>query len=204
MIAVLHVLIGVIIAWFIVDFFLLSWDIRRNKIFQVYFKIKPNSLKFKVPKIKMQEKESFWFFMIALFACAGLIIAEFVMSPPEPGIVNFIGVAVVFGAGLLRIWSRAVLHEFFTLKVLIHHKHKLIKEGPYSLIRHPGYLSLLLFLLGIALAFSSWFGLALVFLLFVPALLYRIAKEEELMIKKFKKDFIYYMHSTKKLVPYLY
>jgi len=142
--------------------------------------------------------------MIALVACAGLIIAEFVMSPPDAGIVNFIGVGIVFCAGLLRIWSRAVLHEFFTLRVLILHKHKLIKEGPYSVIRHPGYLSLLLFLIGLSLAFSSWFGLALVFLLFVPALLYRIAREEEMMIEKFKKDFIYYMHSTKKLIPFVY
>lgn len=204
MINILYVLVGVIVAWFFVDFILLSWDIHRNKLFQIQFRYQPNSIKFKMPKIEAREKESFWFFMTALVLCLGVIISEFFMLLPEAGIVNYIGAGIVFFAGLIRIWSRSVLHEFFTLQVLIQQKHQLIRAGPYHFIRHPGYLSLFLFLIGLGLAFSSKFGLGLIILLFIPALLYRIAKEEELMLAKFGKDYIYYMHSTKKLIPYLY
>ena len=204
MINIMYILIGVIIAWFIIDFFLLSWDIHKNKLFQVYFKYQPNKIRLKMPKIEAREKESFWFFMIALVLCLGLIIAEFVMFSPETGISNFVGAGIVFFAGIIRIWSRSALHEFFTLQILIQKKHKLIRQGPYNLIRHPGYLALLLFLIGLGISFSSKFGLGLIVLLFIPALIFRISKEEELMTAKFGKDYIYYINSTKKLIPYFY
>ncbi|MBD3361787.1 DUF1295 domain-containing protein [Candidatus Woesearchaeota archaeon] len=204
MVNILYILIGVIIAWFAVDFVLLSWDIHKNKLFQIHFKYQPNTIKLKLPKIEAREKESFWFFMVALILCLGLIIAEYLMFSTETGFVNYVGAVIVFFAGLIRIWSRSVLHEYFTLKVLIQKKHKLIRSGPYNFIRHPGYLSLTLFLIGLGLAFSSKFGLGLLLLLFIPALVYRIAKEEELMLAKFGKDYIYYMNSTKKLIPYIY
>ncbi len=201
---ILYILVAVIIAWFFIDFVLLSWDIHKNKIIQFSFKYQPKSLKFKLPKIKAVEKESFTFFMLALFICLTLIIAEFIMSPPEITVENYIGAGIVFLAGLLEISARTALHQFFTLQVVIQEGHKLIRTGPYHIIRHPGYLALFLFLLGLGLAFSATFGLILLFLLFVPAMLYRIVKEEELMLAEFGKDYIYYMNSTKKLIPYIY
>ncbi len=157
-----------------------------------------------MPKIEAREKESFWFFMVSLVLCLGLIIAEFVMFLPKTSIVNYIGAGIIFIAGIVWIWSGSVLHEFFTWQVLIQKKHQLIKEGPYHIIRHPGYLALLLFLVGLGIAFSSKFGLGLIILLFIPALIYRIVKEEELMLAKFGKDYIYYMNSTKRIIPFLY
>jgi protein-S-isoprenylcysteine O-methyltransferase Ste14 len=201
---ILYILIAVIIVWFFVDFVLLSWDIHKNKIIQFSFKYQPKSIKFRLPKIKAKEKESFWFFMISLLICAALIIAEFITSKPEISIVNYIGAGIVFFAGLLQISARSVLHEFFTLQVIIQEHHQLIRSGPYHVIRHPGYLALFLFLFGLGIAFSAKFGLILLFLLFVPAMLYRIVKEEELMLSEFGKDYIYYMNSTKKLIPHLY
>jgi len=201
---ILLVLIAVIIIWVFVEFVLLSWDIHRNKIIQFSFKYQPKSLKFRLPKIKAVEKESFAFFMLSLFICLALIIAEFIMSPPEITISNYIGAGIVFFAGLLQISARTALHQFFTLQVIIQENHKLIRSGPYHVIRHPGYLALFLFLFGLGISFSATFGLILLFLLFVPAMLYRIVKEEELMLAEFGKDYIYYMNSTKKLIPYLY
>jgi len=204
MINIIYVLIAVIVAWFFIDFVLLSWDIHKNKIVQFCFKYQPKSIKMKLPKIKAVEKESFWFFMIAFFVCAALIIARFIMSPPEVGIINYIGAGIVFFAGLLQIISRSVLHQFFTLQVIIQQNHVLVRSGPYHYIRHPGYLALFLFLFGLGLAFSATFGLILLFLFFIPAMLYRIVKEEELMLAELGKDYIYYMNSTKKLIPYIY
>lgn len=201
---IIYILIAGIIVWFFIDFVLLSWDVHKNKIIQFYFKYQPKSIKFKLPKIKAKEKESFWFFMIALFICTALVIAEFVMSKPEVMIINYIGAGIVFFGGLLQIWSRSVLHKFFTLQIIIQESHQLIRRGPYHYIRHPGYLALFLFLLGLSIAFSAKFSLILLFLLFVPAMLYRIIKEEELMLVEFGKDYIYYMNSTKKLIPYIY
>jgi protein-S-isoprenylcysteine O-methyltransferase Ste14 len=61
-----------------------------------------------------------------------------------------------------------------------------------------------MFMIGLGLAFSSKFGLGFIILLFIPALIYRINKEEELMLAKFGKDYIYYMNSTKRLIPFVY
>ena len=201
---ILLALIAIIIVWVFIDFVLLSWDIHKNKIIQFSFKYQPKSLKFKLPKIKAVEKESFAFFMLALSICLALTIAEFIMSPPEITIINYIGAGIVFFAGLLQISARTALHQFFTLQVIIQEGHKLIRTGPYHFIRHPGYLALFLFMLGLGLAFSAQFGLILLALLFIPAMLYRIVKEEEMMLSEFGKDYIYYMNSTKKLIPYIY
>lgn len=79
---------------------------------------------------------------------------------------------------------------------------ELIMSGPYRWIRHPMYLSLLLFTLGIALYNGSLWNLLGVALL-VPVLLGKIDKEEMYLKQQFS-GYQQYCLKSKRLLPYIY
>jgi protein-S-isoprenylcysteine O-methyltransferase Ste14 len=59
--------------------------------------------------------------------------------------------------------------------------HHLVTNGPYRLVRHPGYLSTLLAFLGMSLAMSSVAALVLTALA-VPLMIMRISGEEKMLV----------------------
>jgi len=59
---------------------------------------------------------------------------------------------------------------------------KVVSSGLYALVRHPMYMGALLLLVGMSLSLDSWWGLC-VFLLFIPALAWRVFDEERFLAK---------------------
>jgi protein-S-isoprenylcysteine O-methyltransferase Ste14 len=60
---------------------------------------------------------------------------------------------------------------------------RVITTGPYTLIRHPMYLGVILMFLATPLALGSWWSLP-VFLLLPISLVFRIRNEEELLVRE--------------------
>src|SRR5215216_2041060 len=58
-----------------------------------------------------------------------------------------------------------------------------ISTGPYALVRHPMYFGGLLLLLGTPPALGSWWAFA-AFVLMLPALIWRLLEEEQLLAKE--------------------
>ena len=58
-------------------------------------------------------------------------------------------------------------------------------------------------LLGICLSMGSYWSLGLLFVLFLPSVLYRISQEEELLLDEFNDRWLAYKEDTKKLIPYI-
>ena len=83
------------------------------------------------------------------------------------GIVNALGFVTCLAALMLRYWSRRTLGRYFTIGVVKQENHRVVREGPYVVIRHPAYLGLVLFYLGVPILTGNWFGLAV---LSAPAL----------------------------------
>jgi protein-S-isoprenylcysteine O-methyltransferase Ste14 len=79
---------------------------------------------------------------------------------------------------------------------------ELIEQGPYSLIRHPMYLAVLLFVLTLLLE-SITILRAVIFFVLLADLLIKIKHEEKLMRLKFA-SYSAYCKRTKKLLPYIY
>jgi protein-S-isoprenylcysteine O-methyltransferase Ste14 len=120
------------------------------------------------------------FMPFGMIVLAGLDM-RYGWSSPVPLWVQI--VAVVFsGFGyLFSIWASAV-NKFYARFVRIQKErgHHVIDSGPYSIVRHPGYLGVSTFMLAAALALDSLWTLALSGLLTL-ALIIRTALEDKVL-----------------------
>jgi protein-S-isoprenylcysteine O-methyltransferase Ste14 len=105
----------------------------------------------------------------------------------------------------LGLWlfhrSHADLGRNWSVTLEVRDKHSLVTHGVYRWVRHPMYLSLLIYSAGQALALPNWlagpsYGVAML-LLFA----FRVRPEERLMLAEFGKDYEAYMATTKRLIP---
>jgi protein-S-isoprenylcysteine O-methyltransferase Ste14 len=116
----------------------------------------------------------------------------------------YIGIILACIGFIIRQKSVITLGKYFTTTVYIHDNHKLIKKGPYRIIRHPSYTGLLLELLGFSLAITNIYSVVLLFVMIFPILLYRIIIEEKALINEFHQEYKEYRVKTKILVPFLF
>jgi protein-S-isoprenylcysteine O-methyltransferase Ste14 len=117
--------------------------------------------------------------------------------------IRWLGVVLFAAGGALRLWPVFVLGDRFSGLVAIQPGHTLVTSGIYGVIRHPGYLGLLINSVGWALAFRSGVGLLLAALL-LPPLIARIRSEEALLGSQFGDEYDAYRARTTRLVPGVY
>ncbi len=78
--------------------------------------------------------------------------------------------------------------------------HKLIKHGPYAIVRHPIYTGLLLACLGAGLAAGEVRGF--LWILCIPGFVQKALVEEDIMHKAFK-DYRNYASRVSRFIPWL-
>lgn len=91
---------------------------------------------------------------------------------------------VLFAAALsLQLWAM-VVNPFFSPEVRLQSErgHRLITGGPYRLVRHPGYLAMLVAVPSSAVAIGSWLALAPA-AAFCLTILNRVAAEEKFLLQ---------------------
>jgi protein-S-isoprenylcysteine O-methyltransferase Ste14 len=116
----------------------------------------------------------------------------------------FFGIAIMLIGMALRFWSVFTLGASFRTTVETHGDQKIVRAGPYRLLRHPSYSGLILICCGYGLALQNWLSLLIVVMLPLLALLYRIHVEEAALVSSFGSDYIEYQGHTKKLVPWVW
>jgi len=125
-------------------------------------------------------------------------------SLPAGWFPGWFGVLLMVLGITLRAWATRGLGRFFTRTLLIDAGHQVVHEGPYKLVRHPGYSGSLLVWIGAGLAVSNWVAFVIVTLVCLIAYIYRIQSEEAMLIARFGKEYEEYSRRTKRLIPYLY
>jgi protein-S-isoprenylcysteine O-methyltransferase Ste14 len=82
--------------------------------------------------------------------------------------------------------------------------HKLITQGPYSVVRNPIYTGMLGMLLATGLAISHWMGLVMALIVFAIGTAIRVRSEEKLLREAFGEEFEAYARKVPAVVPFLF
>ena len=77
---------------------------------------------------------------------------------------------------------------------------RIVAQGPYRVVRNPMYLGHLIFMLGLALTFKSWLGLAL-FAFHVVWFQRRVLEDEAQLLSLFGDPYRAYMAQVKRWIP---
>ncbi|PNS08885.1 methyltransferase family protein [Solilutibacter silvestris] len=146
---------------------------------------------------------------IALWSSIALAIYAAVSGwMPVPVVLRaslaWLGLILLIGGLMLRAWSIRVLARQFTVDVAIRDDHRLIRSGPYALLRHPSYTGALMCFYGTGLVLGSWVSLLLLIVVPTLAFLHRIRIEESVLSLAFPKDYPEYARTTKRLIPFVW
>ncbi len=112
------------------------------------------------------------------------------------------GLAVFVAGVALRLRAIWVLGRFYSHYVREQADHAIVDHGPYRHLRHPAYTGMLLAHVGFVLALFHPLAAACLLLWFLPAVVYRIKVEEELLMRI--AGYPEYAAGRKRLVPGLW
>lgn len=84
-----------------------------------------------------------------------LEFSRFAVILPREGILSWAGFAFFLAGLALQASAMSYLRGYFTVRLGIQPGHELITTGVYRFIRHPGYTSYILSILGIGFMMSS-------------------------------------------------
>ena len=122
----------------------------------------------------------------------------------SPGLsAQYLGLVLTGIGAAFAIWARLLLGTNWSATVTLKEDHRLIKSGPYALVRHPIYSGLLLAMLGTALAIAEYRCLLAV----LVALLAWRAKwmvEEQFMSEQFGVEYSDYKRNVKAVIPFVW
>jgi protein-S-isoprenylcysteine O-methyltransferase Ste14 len=154
------------------------------------------------PKTYLQKLPLF----LSAFTLVGLILGVFqigtLVYKPENENARLIGLSVYIIFSWVQIWCYKTLGSSYSQDIMISKDHKLVKAGPFSIIRHPQYLSQILLDIGGALATLSY--VVIVFAIIqIPFLIMRALLEEKLLEKHFKENFREYKSKSGFMFPFI-
>jgi protein-S-isoprenylcysteine O-methyltransferase Ste14 len=149
--------------------------------------------------------------IVALVARIG-IFAGLAIAVLVPGLRAYandwwtfgLGIALVLAGALLRGWAIVSLGRYFRREVTIEPGQRIVRRGPYRVLRHPSYAGLLLMFAGLGLAFGSWVSAAVALLIGFAGILPRIRVEERALAEEFGAGYDDYAHSTARIVPHVW
>ena len=119
---------------------------------------------------------------------------------PRVMFVRLIGVGVTFAGLAFAVWARFYLGRNWSAYISLTLDHKLIRTGPYALVRHPIYSGFMFALIGSVLNFGHLRSLIAAALV-IAAWVYKSGLEEDFMLGHFGADYERYRHDVKRLIP---
>ena len=118
--------------------------------------------------------------------------------------VTILGAVMIITGIAFRAWAVQTLGKYFTPTVQIKSEHRLIDNGPYSIVRHPSYFGAFITITAGALLLNSWIGFAFACIAMTAAYYVRIGIEERELVAHFGDRYRSYMLKTKKIIPFIW
>ena len=106
--------------------------------------------------------------------------------------------------GVVTVWAAIPqLDKQWRIDAGLNADHALIRTGPYSIVRHPIYASMLAMLLAMGLMLSSWWGLVVGLALFIVGTEIRVRVEDGLLRSRFGGEFDAYASHVPAYLPFI-
>ncbi len=121
---------------------------------------------------------------------------------PEWPAIAWAGFALTAAGCAFTIWARLILGGNWSAAVTVKQDHRLVRQGPYAIVRHPIYSGALLAMAGTVLAFGEARGLIAVALAFA-AWLAKSRMEETFLTGQFGAAYTRYQREVKALIPFV-
>ena len=118
--------------------------------------------------------------------------------------MRWFGLLIMLFSLIFRFWSMRVLGEYYTRTLRVTDTQVIVSQGPYRVIRHPGYLGTIFVWLGFALALGNWIATIILAILLFSVYGYRIRSEEAMLMERFGNDYQAYCRQTWRLIPFIY
>jgi protein-S-isoprenylcysteine O-methyltransferase Ste14 len=100
--------------------------------------------------------------------------------------------------------AEATLGKYYLPSIGTVEGQKIIKNGIYKYIRHPGYLGEILIFFGLGFVTYNWLGILGAFIVALIVYAGEVIPEEKYMLEKFGKEYEEYMKETFRFIPYIF
>lgn len=137
----------------------------------------------------------------------GAILIAFLFRLPAdapPGAARLAACMLVSPLAPLLSWT-SVRHlgRQFRIHAGLYHDHELVRTGPYAIVRHPIYTSLLAILLGTLLLLTPGKWMAVSLALFIAGTEIRVRTEDRLLSGRFGPVFDDYRRRVRAYIPFV-
>jgi protein-S-isoprenylcysteine O-methyltransferase Ste14 len=122
---------------------------------------------------------------------------------PFPWWLRWTGVALFAAADALFFQVHRHLGANFYANLKLRRGHELVTTGPYRLVRHPMYLGLYLNHVGVFLLTANWLIGVTWLVAFTAIMIYRLPREEAMMLGRFGRDYEAWRERTGRFLPAL-
>jgi protein-S-isoprenylcysteine O-methyltransferase Ste14 len=144
--------------------------------------------------------------VVFAFACFGARLAtpDFAAgfrAPFTP--VRWVGTVLILASVVLRTASVAQLGGSYSVNLGVRAGQPLVTTGLYRLIRHPGYLAIIISFVGLGLSFAHWLATSLCLLLPPAVLAWRMGLEERMLEQAYGEEYRSWARRTRRLIPCL-
>ena len=131
---------------------------------------------------------------------------QFQIGIVEPHLLfTALGIVLAAAGYFIRAVAMRTLGEFFTATLRMREKHRVVSEGIYQRIRHPGYTGTILFFVGSGIATANFITTLLILALIFPVFMRRIAVEERMLTEQLGEEYSAYRAKTRwKLIPFVF
>lgn len=170
------------------------------------------------PELKMSEaneKKTTDRNSMFIILCAGIIsqwcaLIEWGYFRFHPEIIHNevmvgIGVVMVVGGMAWRLWAIRTLAGFFTSTVQIKTGHRVIRHGPYRMVRHPSYLGSLVAITGSTFVLEAPIASLVALCSMLCAYWFRVGVEEAALASQLGREYREFQEIRKyKIIPFVW
>jgi protein-S-isoprenylcysteine O-methyltransferase Ste14 len=122
---------------------------------------------------------------------------------PDSPIAGITGIVLTIAGLGFSAWARLHLGRYWSSMVMVRVGHRIVKTGPYRIVRNPMYTGILVAFLGAALAIGELVAFV-VLGIGIVSIWVKIKAEEEILLEKFGEEYLQYKRDVRAaIIPWI-